>query len=823
MKKRLSFLPFVLFSVLLIAGCKLSITAFTAPDTAETGEIITLTFSGQAVDEGDNTGEYGIVLQIPESWGVMKAVRTRPIIGDVSIREKPDYAALYTAESGYKVWVGTCTENGTGNYPVTATVKVLTGSFSGTVQSFNVKAIAGAFRNGGWTSDDPRGIFNFASVSDDKYVESLTVTKVTDQSPPAQVNLSLIDPYSGTDVLLYWNGYDEESQKDVVEYRIYQSSAAFSDTTGMSYIQHPVSRDKSYPVSGLTYGNTYYFAVSAVDEVPNGNKSVLAKSVTLQRKSGSMTGKAYYHSLLCFPGLPCDSYGIEGARITVSKFMFPDISATGTSDAEGNYTISDLPVGRYSVRVEKEEYQTRSYTAEVLENETVNVNDNPMSLKTYPVSGYIRKSDNTGIEAVSLNDISGKTWAITDASGYYSFLAGHGADLHITPVRGGYTFNPASFISGNITSDMEQNFAASVNNPSFVSRRISCYLPGTAATVTLTVNPGNAVSDYKVEENLSAGVGWTVSNISHNGVYDADNHKIIFGPFSDKLQKKLTYQITAASGNGRQLIDGTAYANGNAAPISGDLWLTPCHPADINPKDSALTEDEITAYGNTWKSGNNIDISYLSRAGFLMKDGGTYSFDDSPGKNAPLWWLGSTTGPGDEIPSGSSAVRQMQSVYVPGESLTVSITVNPSANVQAYAVEESPPSGWMTVSDISHGGVYDSGNNRVKFGVFTDNLPRTLTYSVTPPATASGLGYFYGKTSYNGYAYDITGNNKLTDDTFGDADTDRNVDLKDLILVLKVLSGDTVSGISADADVNNDQAVGLPEALYILQKVAGLR
>ena len=50
-----------------------------------------------------------------------------------------------------------------------------------------------------------------------------------------------------------------------------------------------------------------------------------------------------------------------------------------------------------------------------------------------------------------------------------------------------------------------------------------------------------------------------------------------------------------------------------------------------------------------------------------------------------------------------------------------------------------------------------------------------------------------------------------------------DVDLGDAILALKVLAGQEPVGIYSGADVDGDGAVGLAEAIYIMQSVAGLR
>ncbi|OQX03948.1 MAG: hypothetical protein BWK80_54595 [Desulfobacteraceae bacterium IS3] len=58
----------------------------------------------------------------------------------------------------------------------------------------------------------------------------------------------------------------------------------------------------------------------------------------------------------------------------------------------------------------------------------------------------------------------------------------------------------------------------------------------------------------------------------------------------------------------------------------------------------------------------------------------------------------------------------------------------------------------------------------------------------------------------------------------GDLNKDKSVDLKDAIAALRVLAGLEFSGTyDIQADVNGDNRIGMEEAVYILQKVAGLR
>lgn len=57
----------------------------------------------------------------------------------------------------------------------------------------------------------------------------------------------------------------------------------------------------------------------------------------------------------------------------------------------------------------------------------------------------------------------------------------------------------------------------------------------------------------------------------------------------------------------------------------------------------------------------------------------------------------------------------------------------------------------------------------------------------------------------------------------GDLDNDGDVDLVDAILALKAMADMNSADIHAEAEINGDDKIGIEEAIYILQKVAGLR
>ncbi|MEW6159754.1 MAG: Ig-like domain-containing protein [Verrucomicrobiota bacterium] len=111
------------------------------------------------------------------------------------------------------------------------------------------------------------------------------------------------------------------------------------------------------------------------------------------------------------------------------------------------------------------------------------------------------------------------------------------------------------------------------------------------------------------------------------------------------------------------------------------------------------------------------------------------------------------------------AKRDLPSAYAPGNKFVVNLRVDPPHAGHAYAVEEAPPRDW-SVGAVSHEGVYDAATGKVKFGPYTDQQSRLLTYELTPPAGATGRHEFSGVASVDGKEFPITGDRVI--DPVGD-------------------------------------------------------
>lgn len=194
------------------------------------------------------------------------------------------------------------------------------------------------------------------------------------------------------------------------------------------------------------------------------------------------------------------------------------------------------------------------------------------------------------------------------------------------------------------------------------------------------------------------------------------------------------------------------------------------HPADHAPTDNRITAAEVEAYAGAWLDGaswpvgpTNIPISHVTRAGRLWLGGETYVFTNSPPTNAPMWWVNSPLTP---ALSGTNQIvaDPLPGNISPGQLIQIGISVTPHEYILNHAVEDQPPAGWE-VGAISHGGVYDSVNRKVKWGPFYDNGERQLIYEVT--AGASGQGTFQGTGSFDGLNVSITGSRMLTGGSAG--------------------------------------------------------
>lgn len=312
-------------------------------------------------------------------------------------------------------------------------------------------------------------------------------------------------------------------------------------------------------------------------------------------------------------------------------------------------------------------------------------------------------------------------------------------------------------------------------NGGFVNRRLpGTFVPGRAFEVMLEAKPAASVAFYALSDRPPT--GWTVSGVNEGGGFDARTGEVKFGPFADNAARTLRYTLSPpATANGRFDFSGIASADGSESSIGGTGFIenSVSHPADLSA-DLRLVITEVTGYGAAWKRGeswtqppNPIPVNYVTRAGFLWRNGELYRLDPTAGV-APLWWVPdvatSPTVARQALNSASTATRTF------AENL-VTLAVTPAENVSVYAVEERLFGGF-TATGVSLGGVFLPEQGLVRWGPFFDHQPREFAYTVTAPANFEGEIAVLGLVSEDGDSFPVAGDSVLR---FGTAELPRPV------------------------------------------------
>ncbi len=181
----------------------------------------------------------------------------------------------------------------------------------------------------------------------------------------------------------------------------------------------------------------------------------------------------------------------------------------------------------------------------------------------------------------------------------------------------------------------------------------------------------------------------------------------------------------------------------SASPTSANVGQSVTLTATATDSDGTVAKveffDGATKLGEDTTSPYSLVVSTLPAGTHSL----TARATDNGGAAATSAAVGVTVNPA----SGGIAIRRLNG-YIPGQLLTVTVSVTPPAGTIAYGIEETPPTGWQ-VSQISDGGEFDPANGKVKW-TFLDATTRSLTYRLTVPANASGSYFFNGIANVDG-------------------------------------------------------------------------
>jgi uncharacterized delta-60 repeat protein len=288
-------------------------------------------------------------------------------------------------------------------------------------------------------------------------------------------------------------------------------------------------------------------------------------------------------------------------------------------------------------------------------------------------------------------------------------------------------------------------------------------------TVELVVTPPGGTSVHAVEDQLPE--TWSAVAITHGGVFDALTGKVKFGPFHDDTPRTLRYRLVPGPrADGVFLLSGEGSADGVNSAVAGEseVVVSGRHPADLYPADWMMEQHEVTAYATAWRAGaawpedpNPIPMNYVTRAAVLWRKGECYEIDGQrPGP--PNWWVPcgppAANNPSSEDKDDAEATvdRRVSGSFVPGETVVVTIHVVPPADMSAWALEDVVPEGW-SAANVSHQGEVDAVHGMLKWGPFTDDQARELSYELISPAGADSEVTFAGSVSFDGLSAVVNG------------------------------------------------------------------
>jgi hypothetical protein len=302
------------------------------------------------------------------------------------------------------------------------------------------------------------------------------------------------------------------------------------------------------------------------------------------------------------------------------------------------------------------------------------------------------------------------------------------------------------------------------NQVSFARRELPAgYIPGIPFVVRIQVNVPDSTQAWGLED--APPLGWTVTAVSDGGIFDTNSGKVKFGHFLGGRVGTLSYTVRPPLGalgtvefNGAVSLDGRDYS------IGGQRTIAPAaseyHPADLN-RDRRIVLSEVTGYAAAWKRGTNwinrpnpIPASYVTYAAYLWRQGETYNFN--PTNPPPKCWVPTTGGGRMLAASASTAIRTIQN----GEDFAhITLQVQPGAGVGAYTIEERVPNSF-SVLNLSSDGLFDEANRVIRWGVYMDGEPRSLSYSLLPTETA-GSAQVSGEVSLDGESMTFSGDTSV--------------------------------------------------------------
>jgi len=237
--------------------------------------------------------------------------------------------------------------------------------------------------------------------------------------------------------------------------------------------------------------------------------------------------------------LEADNTAVDGVTVT-----FSNGGGSTTTNSSGYYTKTVAQGYSGSATPSKSGWTfspaSKPYSSVSSDYSNENYTGTPPAV-TYNISGYIRESNNTPIDGVTVTFSNGGGSTTTNSSGYYTKTVAQGYSGTVTPTKTGRTFSPTSKSYTSVSSNYSnENYTGA---PQGVTYTISGYIresnniPVDGVTVTFSNGGGSTTTNSSgyytttVSQGYSGTAtpsksGWTFSptSKSYNSVsYDYSN------------------------------------------------------------------------------------------------------------------------------------------------------------------------------------------------------------------------------------------------------------------------------------------------------------
>ena len=318
---------------------------------------------------------------------------------------------------------------------------------------------------------------------------------------------------------------------------------------------------------------------------------------------------------------------IAGATVTA------DSGASATTDAAGNYTISGLEAGTYTLTPTKTEYTFLPTSSSVTVGPDATGKDFVGTANTYTISGTVTL-DGAGFTGVTVTSSSGA--AVTTGAGGAFTIGGLVAGTYrITPTKEGYSF---------ASTYMNVTVGPNATGKNFVATLITYYIHGriTSGGVALpgvTVTPSSGAADttdsdgYYIIDDLLPGT-YTVTPAKTNYTFSPVSTSVTVGPSTWTADFAAT-GIPAISLAPTCLTFSAVPGGANPASQTLDIWNSALETLNWSVSDDAswlsLSPTSGTSTGEHDTVTAAVDIAGLA--------GGTYTATvtaaDSAAGNSP--------------------------------------------------------------------------------------------------------------------------------------------------------------------------------------------